>query len=167
MRAALLLNASYEPLRVVSWKKAVTLVIMGKVEIIGAYDYFIRSVSLKIPAPAVVRLCRYVHVRPQSPPLTRKNLLLRDNYSCQYCNKTLLSSEATIDHVIPRSLGGKYIWENVVVSCKKCNKKKGNKTPEQAGMKLISQPKQPHWLPLMRMQVKGKVPPIWQQYLFC
>src|SRR5690606_12192902 len=132
MQAVLLLNASYEPLRIIHWQRAITLFFLGKVEVIEEYDHEIRSVSVAIKAPAVVRLLRYVKVGQRSPPLMRTNVRARDRFKCQYCQIDRTAKQATLDHVIPNSLGGKSTGENIVCCCPPCNRKKGAQTPEQA-----------------------------------
>src|SRR4029078_3778299 len=128
--------ASYEPLKVIAWQKAITMAFCGKVEVIEEYDQDIRSVSLIIKAPSVVRLLRYIKVTRRKPPLCKANLLARDNYECQYCNVRLTTHESTLDHVVPRSHGDTTTWTNVVTCCKHCNRRKGGRTPEEARMPL-------------------------------
>ncbi|MCB0311472.1 MAG: HNH endonuclease [Bdellovibrionales bacterium] len=161
----LLLNASYEPLKVISWQRAVTMFFMGKVEVLEEYDHNIHSVSLVIKAPAVVRLLRYVKLGRRSPPLSRTNILARDNFECQYCSKELSPREATLDHVLPRSQGGKTSWTNIVCCCTHCNRKKGGRTPEQANMQLNKLPVKPDWLPVLSLHLNGKVPIAWCTFL--
>lgn len=165
MQSVLLLNASYQPLRVISWQRAVTLVFSGKVEIIEEYDHNIRSVSLVIKAPAVIRLLKFARVGRKSPPLTRTNILARDNFECQYCGKAMASRESTLDHVIPRSQGGRSSWDNLVCCCPTCNRKKGGRTPSQAGMHLRSNPHRPDWLPVLCVSLRGKIPTSWHTFL--
>jgi len=165
MTAVLLLNASYEPLRVISWQRAVTLFFSEKVEILEEYEHEIRSVSIALKAPAVVRLLRYVSVGSRRPPFSRFNILARDNFSCQYCSRSLTTREATLDHVTPRSLGGGTSWSNVVCCCRTCNIKKGSRTLKQAGMTLLKEPRQPNWLPVLQMKFNGKVPDPWYNFL--
>lgn len=165
MEAVLLLNSSFEPLRVISWQKAVTMCFLGKVEVVQEYDRNIRSVSLVIKAPAVVRLLRYVRIGRRTPPLCRTNILARDGFQCQYCAKSLTSREATLDHVIPRSQGGKTTWDNVVCCCAHCNRKKGGCTPHEARMVLLSRPERPDWLPVLSFKLNGKVPSLWHSFL--
>jgi 5-methylcytosine-specific restriction endonuclease McrA len=165
MQSVLLLNASYEPLRVISWQRAVTMVFMGKVEIVDEYEHDIRSVSLVIRAPAVVRLLQFVKIGRKSPPLCRTNVLARDDFECQYCGRELSSREATLDHVVPRSQGGKTTWENIVCCCPPCNRKKGGHTPAEARMLLRKKPVKPDWLPVLNMRLNGKVPLSWQLFL--
>lgn len=165
MQSVLLLNASYEPLRVISWQRAVTMVFMGKVEIVEEYDHQIRSVSIVIKAPAVIRLLQFVKIGRKSPPLCRTNVLARDNFECQYCGRELSSKEATLDHVVPRSQKGKTSWENIVCCCPPCNRKKGGRTPAEAKMLLRKKPVKPDWLPVLNMRLNGRVPLSWQMFL--
>jgi len=163
----LLLNASYEPLRIIPYTRAVTLFFLGKVEVVSEYDLRqVRSVSLCIKMPAVVKLTRYVKLKRRTPPLSKTNLLARDEYLCQYCSNELTRGEATIDHVLPRSQAGRTEWTNVVIACSDCNRKKGGRTPEQAKMKLIKKPIQPDWLPVMNFFFRGgSVPEEWAVFL--
>ena len=165
MSSVLLLSASYEPIRVISWQNAVGLFFLGKVEIVEEYDHHIRSVSLAIKAPAVVRLLRFFRAGRRSPPLSRANVLARDGYRCQYCEVELSNKEATLDHVIPLSQSGKTTWENIVCACADCNRKKGGRTPKEAHMKLLKKPVKPDWLPVLNMKFHGKVPSAWHIFL--
>ncbi|MCO6430484.1 MAG: HNH endonuclease [Deltaproteobacteria bacterium] len=165
MQSVLLLNTSFEPLKVISWQRAVTMFFMGKVEVLEEYDHDIRSVSLVIRAPAVVRLLRFVKIGRKAPPLCRSNILARDNFQCQYCAKELGAREATLDHVLPRSQGGRTSWENIVCCCSTCNRRKGGRTPQQARMTLLSKPVKPDWLPVLNMKFHGKIPIVWRHFL--
>lgn len=165
MERALLLNFSYEPLRVISWQRAVTLSFLGKVEVIDTYDRYIRSVSVAIKAPAVVRLLRYVKIPKRRVSLSRTAILKRDEYACQYCGKKLTLKDATVDHVIPRSKGGKTIWSNVVTACAGCNRKKGDRTPAQAGMQLVKKPREPSYWMSVSNSSSSNVPHIWQAFI--
>jgi 5-methylcytosine-specific restriction endonuclease McrA len=165
MSPVLLLSSSYEPLRIISWQNAVCMFFLGKVEIVEEYDHDIRSVSVAIKAPAVVRLLRYFRAGRKSPPLSRANLLARDNFTCQYCAKELTSKEATLDHVVPRSQGGRTTWENIVCACATCNRKKGGRTPKEAHMKLLSKPIKPDWLPVLHIKLHGNIPSSWNLFL--
>lgn len=137
----------------------------GKVEVIEEYDHNIRSVSLVIKAPAVVRLLNFVRLGRKSPPLCRSNILARDNFQCQYCAKDLNSREATLDHVLPRSQGGKTTWDNIVCCCTTCNRRKGGNTPEQARMRLRCRPERPDWLPVLNLRFNGNIPEAWYEFL--
>ena len=165
MQTALLLNASFEPLRVISWKRAVTLFFLGKVEIIEEYDHHIRSVSIALKAPAVVRLLSYAKRHRHAPPLSRANIFTRDDFQCQYCGINLRANEATLDHVIPRSRKGATSWTNVVTCCNKCNRRKGGKTPSEAKMPLRKTPVQPDWLPVITFKLNGNIPLPWRYFL--
>ena len=165
MKSVLLLNSSYEPLKVISWQRAVTMFFCGKVEVIEEYDQNIHSVSFAIKAPAVVRLLRFVNIGRRTPPLCRTNILARDNFECQYCAKSLSSKEATLDHVVPRSQGGITSWENIVCCCTWCNRKKGGRTPHEARMALRKKPIKPDWLPVLTMRLNGRIPEPWQLFL--
>jgi 5-methylcytosine-specific restriction endonuclease McrA len=165
MNSTLLLNASYEPLKIISWEKAITLFFLGKVEVIDSYDKNVRSVSLVMRVPSVVRLVNYVKLTTRKPPLTKINLLARDDFSCQYCKKYLSKVEATVDHVVPRTKGGKTIWQNVVLACPPCNRKKGGRTPEEANMPLSKKPEAPNWLPVVNFTFEKNIPIIWNMFL--
>ncbi len=167
MEKTLLLNITYEPLKVISWKKAITLLTLGKVEVIEEYDREVRSVSFSIKLPSVVRLLRFVKRREKPVTLSRQNIFARDHGKCQYCGVALKQHEITYDHVIPKSQGGKTTWENVVVSCVKCNSKKGGQTPKQAGMKLLKTPHRPRWNMALRVTIGLKhTPESWRDYLY-
>ncbi|MBD2103138.1 HNH endonuclease [Leptolyngbya sp. FACHB-261] len=139
MGKVLVLNASYEPLNITNWRRAVVLLIKGKAEQVehnGKYVY------PEFPIPTVIRLRAYVRVPYKEIPLTRRNLLHRDSHTCQYCSYT--GDDLTLDHVIPRSRGGGDVWENVVTACVRCNVKKGSRTPKEANMPLLTSPRRPH-----------------------
>tara|TARA_A100001037_G_scaffold305470_1_gene345801 strand:- start:276 stop:836 length:561 start_codon:yes stop_codon:yes gene_type:complete len=144
---ALVLNAdfrplSYFPLSIWPWQDAVKAALMGRVNTVAEYDRYIRSPNLEIPLPSVVSLKEYV--RPaERPAFTRFNVFLRDRFTCQYSGQRLPAHELTFDHVIPRSRGGRTSWENVVTASGEYNLTKANRTPEEAGMRLLSQPRQP------------------------
>lgn len=165
MDTTLLLNASYEPIKVIPWEKAVTLFFLGKVEVVDVYEREVRSVSLIVKVPAVVRLLRYIHLGKRKPPLTRVNLLARDQYQCQYCCCSLVPGEATIDHVVPRSQGGVTTWQNVVIACHYCNRRKGGRTPTQARMALLKEPAVPDWLPVLGVRFHKQMPHAWLVFL--
>jgi 5-methylcytosine-specific restriction endonuclease McrA len=152
---SLLLNASFQPLQVISWQRALQLFFSGKVEIVEASDQMIRSVSLTIRMPLVIRLLKFVPQRNRRNIVrfTRNNIFLRDQYSCQYCGCKPPVSHLTMDHVVPVVKGGAKSWENIVTACRPCNLRKGGRTPEEAGMRLRLQPKQPVWLPFMGLNI--------------
>ncbi len=160
----LLLNANYEPLNVCNIRRAVSLVLLGKAEILEDSDRLVYTSSGSLNVPSVVRM-RYQVRRPiPRLRLSRHSVLARDNYECQYCGST---RELTIDHVVPRWVGGPHTWENLVACCRKCNLKKGDKTPVQANMKLKKQPKRPNYVPYLSLQkyLKAMTREDWLFYL--
>ncbi|MCJ7596948.1 MAG: HNH endonuclease [Desulfobacterales bacterium] len=167
MESVLLLNITYEPLKVINWKKAITLLFLGKVEVIEEYSREIHSVTFTIKLPSVVRLLQMVK-RPKSPvKFSRQNIYSRDRYQCQYCGGKYSSEELTYDHVIPKSRGGKTRWENIVTCCVECNREKGGRTPPEASMDLIRQPARPTWVPAVRITIEfHRVPQSWRDYLY-
>jgi len=165
LNTTLLLNSSFEPIRIISWEKAITLYFLGKVEVIENYERKIRSVSLVMRVPSVVRLLRFVRFRACKPSLNKLNLLVRDSFSCQYCFIPLSREQSTIDHVVPKSKGGGTIWENVVIACTPCNRKKGSKTPNEAKMSLKTKPKAPSWLPVSYIDTNRNAPLIWRLFI--
>lgn len=139
MVKVLVLNASYEPLNITSWRRAVVLLLKGKAEQLEHNGKYLYS---ELPLPTVIRLRHYVQVPYKEIPLTRRNILERDRQTCQYCSYK--GEQLTLDHVIPRSRGGGDTWENLVTACVRCNVKKGSRTPKEANMKLLSQPRRPY-----------------------
>ena len=169
MEQTLLLNASFEPLKVVHWQKAVTLLCQGKVEVISVYDRDIRSVSFTIKLPSVIRLLRYVRIKHRFDyvPFSRANIYARDEHTCQYCGQRLPGGELTFDHVVPVAQGGTKDWENIVTCCVSCNRKKGGRTPAGAGMRLIRQPRRPESAPALRITIGLRhAPESWRDYLY-
>jgi 5-methylcytosine-specific restriction endonuclease McrA len=164
----LLLNSTYEPLKVISWQRAVTLMWLGKVEVIRTYERDIRSVTFKIRMPAVVRLLRFIRRKRPQISFSRRNLFARDANSCQYCGGRREPSELTYDHVVPRSLGGKTDWHNIVTCCIECNRRKGGRTPEQAGMRLLRPPRRPERLPgVLTVTISlSSAPDAWRDFLY-
>jgi 5-methylcytosine-specific restriction endonuclease McrA len=162
----LLLNATYEPLQVIPWQRAVAMLWMGKVEVVRTYKRVLRAVSWSVHQPAVVRLVNFVRRHKVRIAFSRRNVFLRDSLRCQYCGDRFPMSELTCDHVIPRSKGGSSSWENLVTACGPCNRKKGNRTPEQAHMALRKPPGQPETLPPHAYRFGGEHPPeIWREFL--
>lgn len=165
MSSVLVLNASYEPLSVVSVRRAIVLLLKDKAEIIEAAESRIRSAGLSLPMPLVIRLVYFVRLPHRfAIPLTRRTVMLRDNYTCQYCGAQPSKAELTIDHVWPKVRGGPTTWENVVCACKPCNLRKGAKTPAEASMLLRSQPGRPRYLALVML---GHAPAhqVWNKYI--
>ncbi|KAI9121492.1 hypothetical protein K1719_008525 [Acacia pycnantha] len=171
----LVLDVSYRPVNVVGWKRAICLEFMEKADVLEYYDQTVNSPSGSFYIPAVLRvpyLLQVVKRRIIKSSLSRKNILFRDNYTCQYCSS---HENLTIDHVMPTALGGEWKWENLVTACAKCNSKKGHRTLEEAKMKLLKTPKAPKdydilAIPLtsaaLRMLTTRKgTPEEWRQYL--
>lgn len=173
----LVLNKRWLPLRTVSVQDAIGLVAKGSAFILEPGTYaqhhliswndvsrakaslgdgaVIRSSYLTLVPPEVIILSKYEKQGASSVVFSRRNLFKRDRYTCQYCGKQPRDhSELTMDHLIPRSKGGKSVWDNVVLACVDCNKKKADKTPEDAGMKLRKVPKKPSWKMLMQVNPK-------------
>jgi len=164
----LLLNSTYEPLKVISWQRAVTLMWLGKVEVVRSYERDVRAVTFKVRMPAVVRLLRFVRRKQPQVSFSRRNLFARDENRCQYCKKQFEMSELTYDHVVPRSHGGRTEWTNIVTCCVDCNRRKGGRTPEQAGMRLLRPPKRPEYLPnVVSITIGVKTAPeAWRDFLY-
>ncbi|MEX2661487.1 MAG: HNH endonuclease [Vicinamibacterales bacterium] len=170
MEQTLLLNATYEPLKVVHWQKAITLWCQGKVEVISVYnDREVRSVSFSFKLPSVIRLLRYIKIKRNINyvPFSRANIYARDDHSCQYCGKVFPTAELTFDHVVPVAQGGRKDWENIVTCCVACNRKKGGRTPAGAGMHLTRMPRRPDKAPAIRITVGMKnAPEGWRDYFY-
>lgn len=149
MDQVLVLNASFEPMLVIHWQKAMQLLFSGKVEVLEEYEREIRTISSNYRLPAVLRLIKFIpfHKRTQAVRFSRKNVFIRDQMICQYCGRKRMISELTLDHVIPAVQGGQKTWENIVTACIPCNQKKGGRTPAEARMDLLSRPLKPQWLP--------------------
>ncbi len=140
--AILILNYNYEPLNVCNLRRAMVMILGGRAEILENGRGMVHSVGRAWPIPSVIRL-NYLIRRPlPRVRLCRKEVFRRDNYTCQYCGRNS-GERMTIDHVIPKSLGGRTVWENVVSACRTCNLKKGNKTLEEARMCLLRRPAKP------------------------
>jgi len=164
--SVLVLNASYEPLSVVSVRRALVLLLKEKAELLEAAEAVLRSERRVFPYPLVIRLTYYVRIpRRFGLPLSRRTVLSRDYYTCQYCGAQPPRSELTIDHVLPRSRGGETDWDNVVAACRRCNQKKGSRTPEEAGMRLRTKPRRPRYLALALL-TERRAPEAWEKYLF-
>jgi 5-methylcytosine-specific restriction endonuclease McrA len=164
----LVLTHTYQPHRVVSWQKAITMLFDGKVEVLSEYDEDIRSVSLTVKMPAVVRLVRHVRHGRLGVKFSRANVLARDGLACQYCGRKASPRELTFDHVLPRSQGGRTSWENIVTACRRCNARKGGRTPEQAHMALRTTPARPRELPYLhvRFELGRSVPEAWRSWMW-
>jgi 5-methylcytosine-specific restriction endonuclease McrA len=163
----LVLNASYEPINVCAARRALILILKGVASAEEHAPVHVHSYNRSVSLPSVIRLLEYRRIPQQSRALSRKNILLRDRYTCQYCHRTLPSVELTLDHVQPRSRGGGSTWENLVACCHPCNNRKGSRTPEEANMKLAKTPR-PFSLHTSRhlMRMLGNADARWRKYLF-
>jgi len=180
----LVLNSDYTPLGVISWKRALVWSMRHElhsncgVDIIDFYknDWIVGVNDRKIPIPAVVKTCKYFRIYNQNVNFSRKNLFIRDNYTCQYCNSRKEINKLTYDHVIPKSvwknkIGSPTCWTNIVTACVDCNRKKGNRTPKQANMPLQNlpvAPKKSHkYLPITYwlLRIRKEIPDEWKCYL--
>ena len=164
----LVLNASYEPINICAARRALVLVLKG---VATAEEQSHRHGALRHSTPCGCRpssgLLGYRRIPHQTRALSRKNILMRDRFTCQYCQRTLPSGELTLDHVVPRSRAGETAWENLVACCHACNNRKGSRTPEEAGMRLARQPR-PFSLHTSRhlMRLLAKSDEQWKKYLF-
>jgi len=167
MKPALLLNATYEPLRIVSWKKAITMLVLDKAELIERHDRVVRSATESYALPSVLRLTRRVEVPRQGIRFTRMNVYRRDGFECQYCGDKFDTDRLTFDHVLPQSRGGATTWSNIVTCCGPCNRHKGDRTPAEAGMSLNNEPRKPRWWPFSASSINiDKHPENWRPYLW-
>ena len=161
MRRTLLLNATFEPLCVVSLRRAVVLVLKGKAEIVARDVAELHSARLNVPCPSVIRLVHFVRVPHRNRvPLSRRAVFARDGHRCQYCNR----AAENIDHVVPRSRGGPHAWDNVVASCRSCNSRKEDRLLSEAGLRLPHPPREPQahlWI----VASAGSIDPAWEPYL--
>ncbi len=163
----LVLNATFEPINVTAVRRALVLLIKGVAQAEELNISEVHSTSRTIKVPSVIRLLAYRHIPQQTRALSRKNILLRDHNTCQFCSRTFPAGELTLDHVMPRSRGGRSSWENLVACCYSCNNRKGDRTPEEAGLKLTRRPR-PFTLHTSRqlMRLIGNKDEKWRKYLF-
>jgi len=151
---------------VVPWQTAVTMIYLGKVDVLEVYDEEIRSPSVTIRMPSVVRLRGAVRAARKGVKFSRTNVMTRDGFTCQYCGVRLTMSELNYDHVVPRRLGGRTEWENIVTACYPCNARKAGRTPEAAGMRLRRKPVRPTSLPVSGVVLPSRrVPDEWLPYV--
>lgn len=167
LRPVLVLNASYEPINVCAARRALVLVLKGAARTEEVHSSYFHSSRTRYPVPSVIRLLDYRRIPHRSRALSRKNILLRDRNTCQYCGAACAAQALTLDHVVPRSRGGKSTWENLVACCHTCNHHKGDSLPVEAGMKLLREP-QPFSLHTSRhlIRMMGRSDEQWRKYLF-
>ena len=158
------LDSSFKPIEVISWQEAFVLTYVGKAWAVEYTDKWVRSAREAFQIPAVIALKQYIDEKFFTLTCNRKNILLRDNNTCQYCDKQFPESELTIDHVIPRSKGGANVWENVAAACKPCNQKKRDYLIENAPVSLIRVPKKPSYRSIIKKRI-DKANLNWKEYL--
>ena len=165
----LVLDQGYQPIKIITWMRAVTLVLAGKAELIEEGDvYDIRSANKTFKLRSIIRVFKNIAQKKLNfVPFTRHNIFLRDGWKCQYCFHKFKSSELNWDHVIPRSRGWGTTWDNIVTACYPCNAKKANKTPEEAGMLLATKPQKPKNISILLIRLKNndKIPQSWKTFL--
>jgi 5-methylcytosine-specific restriction endonuclease McrA len=165
-KPVLVLNASYEPINICAARRALVLVLKGVAKAEEHTPLTIHASRETMRLPSVIRLLEYRRIPHQTRALSRKNILMRDRYTCQYCLRSSPAIELTLDHVVPRSRAGETTWENLVACCHQCNNRKGNRTPDESGMKLVRAPR-PFSLHTSRhlMRLLGKSDDQWRKYL--
>lgn len=160
----LVLNAAYEPLSICEARRAITLLVLGKARLEQSHDHFIYR---EMMWPSVIRLVEYRRFPRPKYVVSRKNILMRDRQTCQYCRRKCKPAELTLDHVHPKSRGGQNTWENIVTACLRCNNRKADRTPEEAEMELFHAPRA---LTLHShrslMRSIGSEDPLWREYLY-
>ena len=161
----LVLDRGYQPQLTVSWQRAIGMLFTDKAEMVEQYDAIVRSVSLAMQVPSVVRLVRGGRSGRVRIRFSRMNVLRRDAFTCQYCGEVQSARELTLDHVLPRSRGGRTTWDNVVTACRDCNGHKANRTPTEARMTLGTTPAKPTWLPPRAWSVDPSTPDNWRPWL--
>lgn len=165
MSGVLVLNASYEPLHVVSVRRAIVLLLKEKAEVLEAAERTFSALSESYPVPLVIRLVTYVKIPHRlTLPLNRRNVFIRDEFTCQYCGRQPGRALLTMDHVVPRSRGGGFTWENIATACANCNQRKGNRLPKEANMHLRRTPFRPRFLAVALL---GDSPSheVWAKYI--
>ncbi len=163
----LVLNASYEPINICAARRAVVLVLKGVAITEEVNGHYLHAARLTMRVPSVIRLLEYRRIPHQTRALSRKNILLRDRNTCQYCGVVLPASDLTLDHVVPRSRGGASTWENLVACCHPCNRRKGNQLSHEAAMALLREPRSFN-LHTSRhiIRMLGRSDAKWRKYLF-
>ena len=162
MNEVLVLNHDYSPLTICSVQRAFLLVFLDKAELLDSVEgQSLRTVSMSFEFPSVIKINRYIHLPYKGVVLSRHNVFKRDGHKCQYCGT---SKDLTLDHLIPRSKGGKSSWTNLVTACKKCNAKKGDFSVEKIGMKLKNAPYKPSYISFLKT-AHGTLREEWKPYL--
>ena len=161
----LLLTPWMAPHKIISWERAIVLLVLDKIDVLEEYDEEIRSPSRTLRTPSVVRLRKTGATRKHAVRFSRVNVYTRDGFRCQYCGERKEMRDLNYDHVVPRVRGGHTVWENIVTSCYACNDRKGSRTPEEAGMTLRRKPFKPTSLPVTpAFRVSSEMPEVWLPY---
>ena len=163
----LVLNATYEPINVTAVRRAIVLVLKGVATTEEVNGSFVHAARVAFRMPSVIRLTEFRRIPYQTRALSRKNILLRDRHTCQFCGRVFPAAELTLDHVMPRSRGGHTDWDNLVACCHACNNLKGDRLAEEAGLRLLRPPR-PFTLHTSRqlMRMMGSSDERWRKYLF-
>jgi 5-methylcytosine-specific restriction endonuclease McrA len=163
----LILSARTSPHSIATWQQAICLLVTGKVDVLEQYEAEVSSPSMTIRIPAVVRLRKELSTHKKGVKFSRLNVLTRDGFRCCYCGHKKSARELNYDHVVPRHRGGRTVWENIVASCYRCNLRKGNRTPLEAGMRMHFQPYRPRVLPMTQPMLVSvdTMPDVWRPYL--
>jgi len=184
-QGVLVLNKNWSAVHVCSVKRAISLVVQDMARVIASdyqiHDFqswrelsahvekhgnqFIHTPTFAILVPEVIILTGFNRMPPRTVKFNRRNIYMRDHYTCQYCGTRPSKEELTIDHIVPRSRGGKSTWENVVLACQRCNSRKGSLSVEESGMRLQRAAKRPHWMSTLRNTLRGPERPIWQKFV--
>ncbi len=184
-QGVLVLNRNWMAVHVCSVRRALSLVVQDYARIIAddyqIYDFnswrelskriehegndFIRTPSFRLLVPEVILLTVFGRMPPRTVKFNRRNIYVRDHHTCQYCGTKPPREELTIDHIVPRSRGGRSTWKNVVLACQSCNSRKGNQTLEKSGLTLVRPPKKPHWMATLRNTLRGPDRPLWQKFV--
>ncbi len=187
MTQVLVLNKHFIPVSLTSWKRAIKLLFLGRADVVDeeyrTYDFkdwfelsqmikenpagFIYTAKFKIAVPEIISLKFYDKIQFEEPQLTRRNVYEHYGYRCCYCGKKFTTEKLNIDHIIPRSRGGKTEWDNIVTSCISCNFKKANRTPQEAGMKLVISPSKPQRRIKLALvfNTNIRIPSSWQKFI--
>ena len=163
-RKVLVLNQSYEPLMIIGAKRAIVSILSDKTECVANYSDVVRSQSIRMSLPSIVRVKQYVRFFRNDVVLNRANILKRDDFTCQYCSKK--SNSMTIDHIVPKNKEGEDTWTNLVTACSRCNTKKGDSLLEKIDMKLLKKPKKPNYLFYFKQYINKDVQDSWKEYLY-
>jgi 5-methylcytosine-specific restriction endonuclease McrA len=162
--AVLLLDMTYEPLKIICWEDAMKLLVEGNAEIVEDSGHVIRSAHAEWTLPSVIRQLNKFRKKGLAK-FSRLNIYMRDNWTCQYCLERKNTKDLTFDHVVPRAKGGKTNWTNIVTACRPCNSYKEDRTPEQAKMKLKTAPVEPKFLPAQIVIRMKSIPEKWVPYI--